>query len=191
MASGNKALGSFNLEGIPAAPRGVPQVEVTFDIDANGIVNVSAKDKATKKEQKITITGGSGLSDEDIEKMVKEAESHAEEDKKKKEEVETLNQADALVYTIEKQTKDMGDKIPKDQLETINKQKEELKKLIEAKDIPALKTKLEEINKILHEASTKMYQEAMKQEQEAKSSEVKDKKDDVVDAEVVDEEKKD
>ncbi|MBS3112387.1 molecular chaperone DnaK [Candidatus Woesearchaeota archaeon] len=184
MASGNKSLGRFDLVGIPIAPRGIPQIEVTFDIDANGIVNVSAKDKGTGKEQKITITGGSGLSDAEVEKMVKEAETHAEEDKKKKEEIEVLNQADALVYTIEKQTKDMGDKIPKDQLEKITKEKEELQKLIEAKDVEALKKKLEEINKVLHEMSTKMYQEAMKQEQESKEGEIKG---DVVDAEVVDE----
>ena len=184
MASGNKSLGRFDLVGIPIAPRGIPQIEVTFDIDANGIVNVSAKDKGTGKEQKITITGGSGLSDAEVEKMVKEAETHAEEDKKKKEEIEVLNQADALVYTIEKQTKDMGDKIPKDQLEKITKEKEELQKLIETKDVEALKKKLEEINKVLHEMSTKMYQEAMKQEQESKEGEIKG---DVVDAEVVDE----
>src|SRR3989338_300038 len=184
MASGNKSLGRFDLVGIPIAPRGIPQIEVTFDIDANGIVNVSAKDKGTGKEQKITITGGSGLSDAEVEKMVKEAETHAEEDKKKKEEIEVLNQADALVYTIEKQTKDMWDKIPKDQLEKITKEKEELQKLIEAKDVEALNKKLEEINKVLHEMSTKMYQEAMKQEQESKEGEIKG---DVVDAEVVDE----
>ena len=187
MASDNKSLGRFDLVGIPPAPRGIPQIEVTFDIDANGIVNVSAKDLGTKKEQKITVTGGSGLSKDDIEKMLKESEKFAEEDKKKKEEIETVNQADALVYTIEKQLKDLGDKVDKKTVEEIEKEKDELKSLIENKDIAKIKQKLDELNKKVHEMSTKLYQEAMKNEKKADEGEIKE---DVVDAEVVDEEPK-
>ena len=112
MALDNKSLGRFILDGLPPAPRGVPQVEVSFDIDANGILNVSAKDKASGKEQKITVQGGAGLSDDEINNMVKDAESHAEEDKKKKELVEAKNNADNLCYTAEKSLKDAGDKVP-------------------------------------------------------------------------------
>src|SRR5690625_5026272 len=115
MASDNVTLGRFQLTGIPPAPRGVPQIEVSFDIDANGIVNVSAKDLGTGKEQKITITASSGLSDEDIEKMVKDDEANAEEDKKRLEAVEARNEGDTLVYTVDKTLSDLGDKVPADQ----------------------------------------------------------------------------
>ena len=111
MARDNRTLGRFHLDGIPPAPRGVPQIEVTFDIDANGIVNVSAKDKGTGKEQKITITASSGLNKDEVDRMMREAESHADEDKRRKEEVETRNQADQAVYAAEKMLKEMGDKI--------------------------------------------------------------------------------
>ena len=119
MAADNKMLGNFDLVGIPPAPRGMPQIEVTFDIDANGIVNVSAKDKATNKEQKIKIQASGGLSDSDIENMVKDAESHAEEDKKKKESIDARNQADALVYSTEKSMKEHGEKLPAEDKEKI------------------------------------------------------------------------
>ena len=112
MARDNRTLGRFHLDGIPPAPRGVPQIEVTFDIDANGIVNVSAKDKGTGKEQKITITASSGLSKDEVDRMMREAEAHADDDKRRKEEVETRNQADQAVYGAEKMLKDMGDKVP-------------------------------------------------------------------------------
>ncbi len=112
MARDNRTLGKFHLSGLPPAPRGVPQVEVTFDIDANGIVNVSAKDKATGKEQKITITASSGLNKDEVDRMMREAESHADEDKKRKEEIETRNQADQAAYAAERMVKDAGDKLP-------------------------------------------------------------------------------
>ena len=134
MANDNKLLGNFDLTGIPPAPRGVPQVEVTFDIDANGIVNVSAKDLGTGKEQKIQVTGSSNLKDEDIEKMQKEAESHADEDKAKLEKVTTLNEAEALVFQYEKTLKEMGDKVDKKELETIQKDIDELKEVLKDKE---------------------------------------------------------
>ena len=191
MASDNKSIGRFDLIGIPPAPRGIPQIEVTFDIDANGILHVSAKDIATSKQQSIRITGAQKLGKEEIEKMKKEAEQFAEQDKKIKEEVDVKNQAEALVYTIEKTVKDLGDKLDKEKIAEIEKEKNELKDLIKNNEVEKLKKKMEEINKAIHELSTKMYQEAMKQEKEAKEGEVegkKKKKDKVVDAEVVDNE---
>jgi len=199
MAADNKSLGRFDLVGIPPAPRGIPQIEVTFDIDANGIVNVSAKDLGTGKEQKITVTVSSNLSDDDIEKMRKDAESHSAEDKKKIEEVETINQADTLIYTTEKTLKEMEGKADDKKLKEIKDKVEELKKLMqpEKKDIPAIKKKLEEINQVAQAAATEMYQK-VQQEQAKKQSAGKGKKEKesdepdekVVDAEVVDEEKK-
>jgi len=186
MAADNKSLGRFDLVGIPPSPRGVPQVEVTFDIDANGIIHVSAKDKATSKEQSIRITGSSKLDKNEIDKMKKEAEQYADQDKKKKEEIETKNQAEALVYTIDKSVKDFGSKLDKNKLVEIEKDKNELKDLIKNNDIERLKVKMDDLNKKIHEMSTNMYQEAMKQEKEAKDGEVKGKKDNVVDAEIVD-----
>lgn len=200
MAADNKSLGRFDLVGIPPAPRGVPQIEVTFDIDANGIVNVSAKDLGTGKEQKITVTGSSNLSDDDIEKMQKDAEAHASEDKKKLEEIETINQADTLIYTTEKTLKDMEGKADDKKLKEIKSKIEELKKLMEPekKDIPKIKQKLDEINKIAQEAASEMYQKAAAEQQakQAKQqSQGKNKQngndeseEKVVDAEVVDEE---
>jgi len=199
MAVDNKSMGRFDLVGIPAAPRGVPQIEVTFDIDANGIVNVSAKDLGTGKEQKITVTGSTNLSDEDIEKMKKDAESHASEDKTKLEEIETINQAETTIYTTEKTLKEMEGKADDKKLKEIKDKVEELKTLMkpEKKDIPALKKKLEEINTVAQAAATEMYQK-VQQEQQAKQASAgkgpkEDKKEEsnekVVDAEVVDEEK--
>ncbi len=193
MAADNKSLGRFDLVGIPPAPRGIPQIEVTFDIDANGIIHVGAKDKATSKEQSIKISGSQKLDKDEIERMKKEAEQFAEQDKKRKEEIDVKNQAEALVYTIEKTVKDFGNKLDKDKIAEIEKEKNELKDLIKNNETVRLKKKMDEINKAIHELSTKMYQEAMKQEKEAKEGEVekksKNKKDDVVDAEVVDNEK--
>jgi molecular chaperone DnaK len=179
----NKTLGQFDLTGIPSAPRGVPQIEVTFDIDANGIVNVSAKDLGTGKQHQIQVTGSSNLSKEDIEKMQKEAEAHADEDKEKREAVEVMNQADTLVYTTEKSMQDMDGKIDAKELEDIKTKITELKKLMESKDIPAIKTKLEEVHALAHKAATAMYQQAQQQTATAHEG----KKDSVVDAEVVDE----
>jgi len=191
MAADNKSLGRFDLVGIPPAPRGVPQVEVTFDIDANGIVNVSAKDLGTGKEQKITVSGSSNLSSEDIEKMQKDAEAHAEEDRKKQEEVQTLNEADTLIYSIEKMEKEMKDKVDSSKLEDIKKDVEELKKLKDDKKIEELKKKLEETNQKVQQMTTEMYQKVQQEQSQTSQGNADDGKDEkVVDAEVVDEEKK-
>ena len=197
MANDNKFLGQFDLVGIPPAPRGVPQIEVTFDIDANGIVNVSAKDLGTGKEQKITVTGTSNLSEEDIEKMKKEADAHAEEDKKKKDEIETLNQADSLVYSTEKMIGEMKDKVEQSKLDEIQKEVDELKKLQEPeeKDVEAIKKKMDELNEKVQKVSTEMYQKVAEEQQKAQASgeqeqsskQASDGSDEAVDAEVVDE----
>jgi len=162
MATDNKSLGRFDLVGIPPAPRGIPQIEVTFDIDANGIVNVSAKDLGTGKQQQITVTGSTRLNEDEVEKMKKAAESHAEEDKKKKEEIEIVNRADSLIYTTEKSMKDMEGKVDKKKLDPIKKHIDELKELMkpEKKDIKKIKTKLDEIEKIASEAATELYKKA-------------------------------
>lgn len=206
MAGDNKSIGRFDLVGIPPAPRGVPQIEVTFDIDANGIVNVSAKDLGTGKEQKITVTGSQKLDDAELDRMRKEAEQHSEEDKKKKEEIETINQADILIYTTEKTMKDMEGKVDKAKLDTIKKEVEDLKKLMEPekKDVAKIKEKLDEINKVVQEAATELYQKSASQQtaqqeqgteqspdEDKNSEKKKSSKDKVVDAEVVDEEDKD
>ncbi|MCF7872243.1 molecular chaperone DnaK [Candidatus Woesearchaeota archaeon] len=169
MAADNKTLGRFDLVGLPPAPRGVPQIEVTFDIDANGIVHVSAKDLGTGKEQKIQITATTNLSKEEIEKMQQEAEKHAEEDKKKKEEIETINQADALVYTTEKLFKEMEGKVDKKKVEEVKPMIDDLKKLLEAekKDVDALKKKMEEINTKVQAISTEMYQKVAEEQAKA------------------------
>ncbi len=195
MANDNKSLGRFDLVGIPPAPRGVPQVEVTFDIDANGIVNVSAKDLGTGKEQKITVTGSSNLSDEDIEKMKKDAEAHADEDKKIKEKIETLNEAETLVFQYEKTIKEMGDKVDKKQIEPIKKDINEMKELLKDKDknYETIKTKKDELTEKFNKIAQEMYAKAAKeQEAKQKAEPGKDKKEEkkdekVVDAEVVDE----
>ncbi len=157
-AAQNKTLGRFQLTDIPPAPRGVPQIEVTFDIDANGIVNVSAKDLGTNKEQKITITASSNLKDEDIEKAIKEAEEHAEEDKKRKEFVETKNQADNMVYSIEKMLKENGDKLAADDKKKLEDAVEKAKKDFESTDVEVIKKALEELTNVSNEVFTKMYQ---------------------------------
>ncbi len=157
MAAGNRSIGRFQLSDIPPSPRGVPQIEVTFDIDANGILNVSAKDKATGKEQSIRIEASSGLSDAEIEKMKKEAEANAESDRKAKEEVDTINKADSLIFQTEKQLSEFGDKIPADKKQPIEDALAELKKAHEAKDIDAMNTGMEKLNTVFQAASQEMY----------------------------------
>jgi molecular chaperone DnaK len=157
MASDNKSLGRFILDGIPPAPRGIPQVEVSFDIDANGILNVKAKDKATNKEQHITITASSGLSKEEIEKMKKEAEANADEDKKKKDQIDTKNQAEAVVFQMEKLLKDAGDKIPEADKTEFETKLNELKTLKDTDKYDEMKAKLEEVNAIAQKVGTAMY----------------------------------
>lgn len=159
-AAQNKSLGRFQLTDIPPAPRGVPQIEVTFDIDANGIVNVSAKDLGTNKEQKITITASSNLSEEEINKAIKEAEAHAEEDKKHKEFVDTKNQADQMIYQLEKMLKESSDKLAEEDKQKLQAAIEKGKKDFETTDLEELKKGLEELTKVSNEVFTKMYQNA-------------------------------
>ncbi len=159
MSVDNKSLGRFMLDGIPPSPRGVPQVEVAFDIDANGILHVKAKDKATNKEQSIRIEASSGLSDEEIEKMTKDAETHAEEDQKKKEQIEVKNNADTLIYSTEKLLKDSGDKIKEDDRKSIEEKVEALKKVKDGDDVEAIKKASEELSVEAQKIGTAMYQE--------------------------------
>ncbi len=160
MAASNKTLGRFNLTGIPAAPRGVPQIQVTFDIDANGIVHVSAKDLGTGNEQNITITASTNLSDEDIDKAVKEAERFAEEDKRKKEEIETRNNADSLVYQTEKTLKDLGDKVSAEDKRKIEEKGEAVKKALEGNDTEAIKRAYDDLQNASYEVFGKVYSNA-------------------------------
>ena len=192
MSSDNKSLGMFRLEGIAPAMRGIPQIEVTFDIDANGIVNVSAKDKATNKEQKITITNSSNLTESDIDKMVKEAEANAAEDKKKKESAEIKNNANSLITSAERLTKDFEGKIAEDDLKKLNEQKDALKKAVdEEKSTEELKKLSEELQQTMFGISQKAYEQVQKDDAaqtENNSSSTEDKKnndDDVIDAEYV------
>ena len=157
MAKDNKTMGRFQLSDIPPAPRGVPQIEVAFDIDANGMINVSAKDKATNKEQKIVIEASSGLSEDEIEKMKKEAESNAEADKKMKEEVDKVNTADTLIFTTEKQLKEHGDKLPADKKKAIEDDLAELKKAYGDKNLELIDSAVEKLNKSWQNASEEMY----------------------------------
>jgi molecular chaperone DnaK len=189
MASDNKTLGRFQLHDIPPAPRGIPQIEVTYKIDVNGIVNVSAKDKATGKSQNITIQSSGGLDKSEVERMVKDAEKYADEDKKRKDEVEQVNKAEQLIFAAEKSMKDLGEKVEETEKEKANKLKDELKKAIEDKDFDQIKAKSSELEKIVQEFSVKVY-EKMQQEAQAKAAEEKqeteskDEKDEkVVDAE--------
>jgi molecular chaperone DnaK len=201
MARDNRPLGKFHLTGLPPAPRGVPQIEVTFDIDANGIVNVSAKDMATKKEQKITITSSSGLSKDEVDKMMREAESHADEDRKRKEEIETRNHADQAAYAAERMLKDNGDKLSASDKQPIESAIEDLKKAIEKNDVAEMKRTMEALNSAQHKAAETLYKSTSASGADSggepgggagsqagaaggRSS------DDVIDAEVVEEEKK-
>jgi molecular chaperone DnaK len=183
MAAYNKTLGRFQLSDIPPAPRGVPQIEVAFDIDANGIVNVKAKDLGTNKEQSITITSSSGLSDEEIEKMVKDAEANAEEDKKRREEVELRNEADQLVFSTDKTLKDLGENVEQEEKEKAEAAKEKLKSAIESDNIDDIRTAKDELQEIVMALSTKLYEQAAQAAQEAQGAEGEAKEDDnVVDA---------
>jgi len=182
MAAYNKKLGTFELTGLPPAPRGVPQIEVTFDIDANGIVHVSAKDLGTGKEQSMTITGGSALSKEEIDRMMADAEAHAAEDAARREEAEILNQADSLVFTTEKFLKENDEKLPEDAKSNVTAPLEELKKALEAKDFDAIKAGIEKVAEASQALGAALY-ESEQSEQAATQVD-----DDVVDAEIIDEE---
>ncbi|MBI1820411.1 MAG: molecular chaperone DnaK [Nitrospirae bacterium] len=205
MAADNKLLGQFDLVGIPPAPRGVPQVEVSFDIDANGIVHVSAKDTATQKEQSIKITSSSGLSKEEIDKMLKESHVHAEEDKKKKALVEVRNEADSLIYSVEKSLKELGDKISSTEKDSVQEKVNATRKAMESDDVAAIRSAVEELTKTSHKLAEEMYKKTAAAEGTAGAGtgsagagaaegdgHLREKKEDVVDAtfEEVDKEKK-
>ncbi len=204
MAADNRTLGRFHLDGIPPAPRGVPKIEVTFDIDANGILHVSAKDMGTGKQQAITITGHSGLDDKEIDEMVKEADAHSEEDKKRRELIEARNQADQMVYSLEKLMRENKDKIPEEEAKRIQSEIENTKKAIEGDDTEQIKKAMESLSQASHKLSEMMYQQAAQQqaqqqgpaEQQAAGDQAEGQastegssEDEVIDAEVVDEEK--
>ncbi|OIJ16683.1 molecular chaperone DnaK [Anaerobacillus alkalilacustris] len=183
MAADNKTLGRFQLSDIPPAPRGVPQIEVTFDIDANGIVNVKAKDLGTNKEQSITITSSSGLSEEEIDKMVKDAEANAEADKKRREEVDLRNEADHLVFTTEKTLKDLEGKVDEGEVTKANEAKDKLKTALEGADIEAIKTAKDELQEIVQALSVKLYEQAAQAAQGEQGQQDAKADDNVVDAE--------
>ncbi|MEE8689925.1 MAG: molecular chaperone DnaK [Heyndrickxia coagulans] len=192
MAADNKTLGRFQLTDIPPAPRGIPQIEVTFDIDKNGIVNVSAKDLGTGKQQKITIKSSTTLSDEEIERMVKEAEANAEKDKKRKEEAELRNEADQLVFTAEKTLKELEGKVDASEISKAEKAKDELKAAIEKNDLNEMRQKKDALQEIVQDLSVKLYQQAAQQQQNTDAGGDGKKDDNVVDAdfEEVDDNKK-
>ena len=166
MASDNRSLGRFTLSGLPPAPRGVPQIEVSFDIDANGILSVKATDKATNKEQKITITASTNLSKDEVERMRKEAEAHAEEDKKRRESIEIKNMAETMVYTTEKMLKDAGDKVKVEDKKEVEEKLEALKKLKDSDDVEAIKKAADELATVAQKVGAAMYQ----QNQQAEAS---------------------
>jgi molecular chaperone DnaK len=199
LARDNRTLGRFHLIGLPPAPRGIPQIEVTFDIDANGIVNVSAKDLGTGKEQKITITASSGLSKDEVDKMMREAESHADEDKKRREEIETRNRADQAVYAAERMVKDAGEKLSATDRSAVESAIEELKKASAGTDVAAINQAMDALTKAQHAAAESLYKQtqsagagggqggasASSGQENAESSDRKEGE--VIDAEVVDE----
>jgi molecular chaperone DnaK len=194
MAADNKSLGKFVLDGIPPSPRGVPQIEVAFEIDANGILHVTATDKATNKEQKITIKGSTELSDDEVEEMRKEAETHAEEDKLKKERVEVRNQAEQLIFTAEKAVKDAGDKAKADDIKQVQEASEDLKQAIEKddfnkEDVEAKSKVLSEVLSKVGEAMYKAAEENGKTEEGSDTNDGEKKDGDVVEGEVVEDEK--
>ena len=191
MASDNKSLGKFNLTGIPAAQRGIPQIEVTFDIDANGILKVTAKDKATDKSQEITISGSTALSDEEVDRMVKDAESHAEEDKKRKDEIEVRNQVDSLAYSTEQTVKDLGDKVPEDQKKAVEEAVAEAKTALDGTDIEAIKKAGEKLTEVGQKLAEIVYADAQAQTAGNNGAAGNPPEPDVVDAdyEVVDDDK--
>ena len=164
MAAGNKTLGRFQLTGIAPAPRGVPQIEVTFNIDRNGIVNVSAKDLGTGNEQKVTITASTNLTEDEINQRVKEAEQFAAEDKKKKEEVETLNRADSMIFEVEKQLKDLGDKLSEEDKATVQSELDAFKKVRESNDVEQIKNAQEAFTQKVYEIFGKIYQQQQAQQ---------------------------
>jgi molecular chaperone DnaK len=198
MAAQNRTLGKFHLTGLPPAPRGVPQIEVTFDIDANGILNVTAKDRATGRDQKITITSSSGLSKEEVDKMAKEAEAHADEDKKRREEIEARNQLDSMVYNIEKMLKENGDKISGSERGDVENALADAKKALESNDAAQMKHAQENLTKASHKLAEAMYKQAGPppggqpgaqpgaQAPEGGNGEAKKKDEGVIDAEYVD-----
>jgi molecular chaperone DnaK len=170
MAKDNKTLGRFTLSGIPPAPRGIPQIEVTFDIDANGIVHVTAKDLGTNKEAKITIAASSNMSERDIEDAVKEAERFAEEDKKRKEEIETRNNADSVVYQTEKTLKELGDKVSPQEKSEIEERISKVKDLLNGTDTDAIKSATDELTQKFYEISSRIYQQTNAQGQGAEGT---------------------
>lgn len=199
MAANNRTLGRFHLDGIPPAPRGIPKIEVTFDIDANGILHVSAKDLGTGKQQAITITGHSGLDEKEIDRMVKEAESHSEEDKKRREVVEAKNQADQLIYSLEKLLRENKEKIPAQEASRIQTEIENTKRAIESENVQQIKQAMEALSRASHKLTEMMYQQATQQQaqqtgarnkKEEEQASSQGSEEEVIDAEVVDEEKK-
>jgi len=189
MAKDNKTIGRFHLDGIPPSPRGVPQIEVTFDIDANGIIQVTALDKATNKSQDIRIEASSGLTEEEIEKMKKEAEANADSDKKLKEEADTLNSADTMIFQTESQLKEFGEKLSDDKKKPIEEALEALKKSYESKNLDSIKTDLEKINEAWKNASEELYKaqaESSKNDDTSTGNEKANKKDGEDDVQDVD-----
>jgi len=200
MAGDNRTLGRFHLDGIPPAPRGIPQIEVTFDIDANGILHVNAKDKATNKEQSIRITSSGGLAKDEVEKMKRDAQEHAADDKKKKEEVDTRNQADSLVFQTKKQLEEMKDKITPDSKAKLEAEIKKVEEAITANNLEQIKSATESLNKVWSQVASELYSQAGSQGaggpqpgQSPGGEPKKDKKEDVQDAsyEVVDDDDKD
>jgi molecular chaperone DnaK len=198
MASGNKSLGKFQLTGIPPAPRGMPLVEVTFDIDANGILNVSAKDLGTGKEQKIENKGGSGLDDNEVEQMIKDAESHADEDRKQRELAEARNSAENAAYQAEKQLEEMGDKVEAAAKDEITKAIAEVREVLTSEDAEQIKSKTDALQAAFHKVSEQIYQAAAEQQGAAQAGAAGgasgnggagEPDEEVVDAEVVDDER--
>jgi len=203
MATYNRTLGRFHLDGIPPAPRGVPKIEVTFDIDANGILHVSAKDMGTGKQQAITITGHSGLDEKEIDRMVKDADAHSSEDKRRREVVEAKNQADQLIYSLEKLLRENKDRIPAAEAERVRTEIENTKKAIESEDLERIKNAMESLSSASHKLTEMMYQQAGTGQQQASAGESQgsqssgqassaggEAEEEVIDAEVVDEDKK-
>jgi len=201
LARDNRTLGRFNLGGLPPAPRGVPQIEVTFDIDANGMVNVSARDTATGKEQKITITASSGLSKDEVDRMMREAESHAEDDKKRREEIETRNRADQAVYGAEKMLLDMGEKLPADDKTAVQTAVDALKAAVSGNDVAAMSKAMDQLTQVQHKAAEALYKQGASASPgpgddaasgggEDSSTSGGGEQGDVIDAEVVNDDKK-
>jgi molecular chaperone DnaK len=198
LAAYNRSLGRFHLDGIPPAPRGVPKIEVTFDIDANGILHVSAKDLATGKQQAITITGHSGLDEKEIERMVKEAQAHEAEDRKRRELIETKNQADQMVYNLEKLLRENRDKIPESEAQRVQTEIENTKRAIESENVEQIRRAMDNLARASHKLSELMYQQATQSQatgyqssgQSSSRSSRRPDEEEVIDAEVVDDDKK-